>query len=205
LRLLILLLALLRARSQSAPQPPQPPATVPSDIPATEHAWRVHAAIVDWTGKVDQKASFALAVESAVLLGVIAASNRDSESTRLLSTLDNGLEVWTYRTGTVLLVLAIVLAMATVIPQLRRGKLNDEWRDNWIFFGHVQHWDEPDLTRALRNRDTLPVLSRQLIVMSKIAWKKHRRLQRSLLSAIVGAALIGIAALTDSRIFENLF
>ncbi|MFD6548016.1 hypothetical protein, partial [Bacillus cereus] len=39
-----------------------------------ETAWKIHAALVDWTGKVDTKASFALTIESALLGGVVALS-----------------------------------------------------------------------------------------------------------------------------------
>ena len=35
---------------------------------ATDTAWRIHGALVDWTGKVDTKASFALTIESDVLM-----------------------------------------------------------------------------------------------------------------------------------------
>lgn len=41
---------------------------------ALDTAWRIHGALVDWTGKVDSKASFTVGVESAALAGVITLS-----------------------------------------------------------------------------------------------------------------------------------
>lgn len=40
-----------------------------------ETAWRIHAGLGEWTSKVDAKASFALALESAGVATVIALSD----------------------------------------------------------------------------------------------------------------------------------
>jgi hypothetical protein len=169
------------------------------DSAAIESAWKIHGALVDWTGKVDQKASFALAVESAVVAAVITLSRDD----QLLAHL-SGLGLWFYRVGVVLLAVAIAFAMNAVIPHLRRIKLRREWENNFIFFGHVRHWSEADLTKALREKDVLPMLSQQLVKMSDIAWKKHRHLQRSLLSAGIGTILLVLAGMHDMDMFERI-
>ncbi len=166
---------------------------------AIESAWKIHAALVDWTGKVDQKASFALAVESAVLAAIITLSS----DARALASL-TGVGVWFYRIGVVLLIFAVGYAMRAVTPQLRGSKLKDEWEDNFIFFGHLRRWSEPELTRALQEKDLLPMLSRQLIKMSDIAWKKHRYLQRSLLLAAGGTILLVMAGMEDKDMFGRL-
>ncbi len=170
---------------------------------AIEDAWRIHAALVDWTSKVDQKASFVLAIESAAVLGVISLSERESGKDKLLSSLNSILELLAYRIGVVFLVVAVILVAAAVIPQLRRNEVSDESDRNFIFFGHLKSWKQEELTQALRERDVLPVLSRQLIKMSEIAWKKHRRLQRSLWLAGAGIGLVGLAAVLDTGLLDT--
>ena len=49
-----------------------------------------------------------------------------------------------------------------------------------MFFGHLRHWNSDNLAKALSERDILPVLSRQIVNMSCIAWGKHRSVQLSL-------------------------
>ncbi|MFF0001792.1 Pycsar system effector family protein [Streptomyces avermitilis] len=80
--------------------------------------------------------------------------------------------------------------------ELRGRKVKAEAASNFIYFGHLMHRQADELTTALKNTDILPVLSRQLIVMSKIAWAKHRHAQTSFISFGVGAALVFFAGLT---------
>ncbi|MFJ8669757.1 hypothetical protein [Streptomyces sp. NPDC093600] len=42
-----------------------------------ETAWRIHAALGEWTARVDAKASFALTLESAALAGIAALSDKN--------------------------------------------------------------------------------------------------------------------------------
>lgn len=49
--------------------------TPPSTPESHETAWRIHAAIGEWTARVDAKASFALTLESAALAGIVALSD----------------------------------------------------------------------------------------------------------------------------------
>lgn len=179
------LLILMALAARLKPQLPKG-----DDDAAVETAWKIHATIVDWTGKVDQKASFALAIESAAVLGIIALSESDNP----LSALNGFWQLWLYRAGAGSLVMAIGLAMAAVIPRLRGDKMDVEWRENLIFFGHLKRWQRDELSKALRSRDMLPVLSAQLINMSKIAWRKHRHLQLSLWMAGIGTALVWLAS-----------
>lgn len=148
-------------------------------------AWRIHAAVVDWTGKVDTKASFALAIETALLVGIFNASN-----TGVLSDLAGWRALWLYRIGTTLLVASVLLAMMVVRPRLRRRALDTESIVDFIYFGHLRHWAPEDLAAALASREVLPVLARQLVRMSKIAWMKHRCVQYSLGAGVLGAACI---------------
>lgn len=161
-----------------------------SQADAIESAWRVHAAIVDWTGKVDSKASFALAIESALLAGVVALAGDG----RRLSDLSGACEKGFFWVGVACLIAAVMAAVFVVRPRLRQTSLKAEAPDNFIFFGHLRHWDAADLATELPKRDMLPVLTRQLVRMSEIAWEKHIAMQWSVLLAFIGSVLVGIAA-----------
>jgi Family of unknown function (DUF5706) len=155
-----------------------------------DFAWRVHAALDSWTGKVDVKASIALAIESAVFGFVVTLSSKGERFAALAgSRLD-----W-YRIGLGFLLFSVLASLAVVLPQLNRWKSRRDWRGNMIYFGHLRHWDAQKLAKALKQ--DLPYeeqLARQLVSMSKIAWRKHAWLQWSLISLVIGSAcLIGVA------------
>uniref|UniRef100_UPI003518B20D Pycsar system effector family protein n=1 Tax=Streptomyces calvus TaxID=67282 RepID=UPI003518B20D len=155
-----------------------------------ETAWRIHAALGEWTARVDAKASFALTLESAALAGIVALSDKD----RLFSNLTGfGVRgpLWT---GILLILAAAVLAILVVAPRLRaKKKLEAEFSENFIFFGHLQYWEPTALAQKLQEQDMLPVLTNQLVNMSKIAWRKHRFVQLSFLLAGLGGVLVFIA------------
>ena len=62
-------------------------------------AWKIHAAVVDWTGKVDSKASFASAIESGLMVGIIAATRDDGP----LAHRDTTWERWLFWLGVAVL------------------------------------------------------------------------------------------------------
>ena len=159
-----------------------------TDADAIDTAWRIHTQLADWTGKVDTKASFAMSIESAVLAVVIATSGGDE----LLGDF-SGLERIPYWLGIVLLATGIVAAMLAVIPQMGRSNTAVESEDNIVYFGHLRHWKPERLTSRLKEADILPMLARQLTIMSRIAWRKHRRLQLSFAAAMIGTLLLVIA------------
>ncbi|AEF43146.1 Pycsar system effector family protein [Hoyosella subflava] len=151
--------------------------------------WRIHSALIDWTGKVDTKASFALTIESAVLAGVVALSSKG----RVFSDL-TGWSLFWYVIGVLLLVAAVASAAWVVRPRLRSTNLAKESQNNFIYFGHLRELT-PDAVQAhLENSPILPVLSKQLVDMSKIAWAKHRAVQISMSLAPIGVAALGLAA-----------
>lgn len=162
-----------------------------SDDRAEETAWRIHSALCDWTGKVDSKASFLSAIETGVLAGVIALAANGS----YLSKLHGRWQLGLFWTGVALLVGSIIGALWVVMPYLRRSYLADEQPTNFVFFGHLKSWKPEELAEALGRDDPMPVLSRQLVNMANIAWKKHRRLQFSILGTVTGSGLISLAAL----------
>lgn len=161
-----------------------------ADRDPVEQAWHIHGQIVAWTSNVDSKASFALAVESAVAAGVVTLAGDGHRLHGIVGSWENGL----FYAGCGLLASAVVFVALVVRPRLRSKHVKTEAPDNYIFFGHLRHWQPDDLAKALDQRDILPVLSRQLINMSRVAWLKHRLLQLSMYSAIIGTSLIGACA-----------
>ncbi|WP_208882134.1 Pycsar system effector family protein [Streptomyces armeniacus] len=158
-------------------------------VEPTETAWRIQASIADWTAKADSKASFALTMQSTALavLGLLATSKRatgdlDSTLARLL--------LWV---GVVLMVGGVSCAAWAISPNLRKQRRGPESNDDFLYFGHVRHLEPTTLEAALRNKDPLPTLSRQVVVMSEIAWNKHRRVQWSLMLGVSGCAAFGLA------------
>jgi hypothetical protein len=177
-------MARIGRRRQAPPQAP------PDRSAALETAWKIHAAVVDWTGKVDSKASFALAIETAVIAITIPLTEGDHRLGGL-----TGIHRAIFWAGMTLLALGILLAAAVVTPQLRGRKMAEEWPSGYVYFGHLQHWSATELAAQLAAGDMLEVLSRQLVNMSRIAWRKHRQLQLSMMAALLGSAFIGLTAL----------
>lgn len=163
-------------------------AVTPAD--PLDTAWRIHAALMDWTGKVDGKAAFALSIESAAIGAVIALS----APSRPLAQIKGGWSLSVYWVGVAGLAIGVAMAVLAVVPRIRGRPTSKDWRANFIYFGHLRHWPPDDLVRALRDDDVLPVLARQHIAMSRIAWQKHRMVQVSMWSATLGSALVGCAA-----------
>ena len=155
-------------------------AVTESNNRAIETGWRIHSQLADWTGKVDNKASFAVSIESAVLIGVFATSGKDD----LFGDLTDSM-LTCYRIGLGFLIIAILASIAAVFPQLGRQSSTMSRMNGIIFFGHLRHWHVDNLIRELRDSDIVTVLARQLIAMSEILWRKHRFLQMSFCAAIV--------------------
>ncbi|MFF4756163.1 Pycsar system effector family protein [Streptomyces sp. NPDC002514] len=153
-------------------------------------AWRIHAAVADWTGKFDAKASFALTIESAILVAITALSGGG----RRLGKID-GFAVWVFYLGVVALATGALFAITVVSPRLRKSEIHPGSNDNFMFFGHIRHWDPAGLETALREQDVLPLLSRQLVIMSEIAWTKHERVKKSFAFAVLGAVLVALAGI----------
>ncbi|WP_326945446.1 DUF5706 domain-containing protein [Amycolatopsis sp. NBC_01307] len=159
-----------------------------TDHDPIETAWKIHAAVVDWTGKVDAKASFCVAVESAAVAGIISISADGRGLSRLI-----GLAEIFRDLGFAFLAIAILSAITVVTPRIRRAKVREEAGRNFIYFGHLKEWDAVDLASGLRDLDLLPMLTRQIVTMSKIAWQKHRRVQLSMVLAVVGATCVVVS------------
>lgn len=156
-----------------------------------EFAWKVHAALDTWTGRVDTKASITLAIQSASFGFVVTQSDPDKRFAELA-----GLSAVLYGLGLAALLLAVLLALRVVVPQLNRRKSKQNWQTNMVYFGHLRHWDPANLGNALRQEQPYEdQLARQLVEMSEIAWRKHAVLQWSLASYVAAASLLVAAAL----------
>ena len=176
-------IALDLAAVTASDPPPQDP---------VEFAWRVHTALDSWTGKVDTKASIALAIEGAALGFVVSLSDKGRRFANL-----HGAPLRWFDIGLILLLTSMLSAALVVMPQLRRRKSRREWRTNMIYFGHLRHWDPDALAHALQtNPQTEHQLSRQLVTMSQVAWRKHARLQWSIVLLVLAAVCLVLAAVT---------
>ncbi|MFI9328086.1 Pycsar system effector family protein [Kitasatospora sp. NPDC052868] len=154
-----------------------------------ETAWKIHASLQDWTGKVDAKAAFALTLESAAIGALTAFFGTGNQPERLTGVFPKTV----FWLGIALLALSALAAVSVVSPRLRSKGGGDDWREHFVYFGHLRHWEPARLAEKLSATPPLETLSRQLVVMSEIAWKKHRRVQQSLQFAVAGVAAVGLA------------
>lgn len=169
----------------------------PSDKEALETAWKIHAALVDWTGKVDTKASFSFTLQSAAL-GVIVAL---SDEGRMFGVLEGPWQSICYLVACLALIVGAGCSMWVVIPRLRMRHVKKEWPDNFIYFGHVKFWKPEDLKAKIREADMLSVISKQLVGMSRIAWAKHVLVKVAMsFAAIGGLSLLLCSALIQMEL-----
>jgi hypothetical protein len=157
---------------------------------AVDNAWKIHGAVSDWTRSVDAKASFVLTIEVALLAGVVSMMGGSRRLAHLHGFWRN---VLLYG-GIAALVVALVSVAWVVRPRTRKNRVEQEAPRNFIYFGHLNFLRAEDVQRALEDEDILPVLSRQLVTMGRIAWDKHNLLKWSLTAAMLGTALVGGAA-----------
>lgn len=142
---------------------------------AVDNAWKINAAQIDWTGKVDTKASFAFTLESAIIATTVALT----ADGRLFSDLHLAIAVVFYWMGLLSLAVGAFFALVVVRPRLKSADVKKASDENFIYFGHAQYWEADDLAEALKEREILPVITRQIVVMADIAWQKHRWVQWS--------------------------
>lgn len=82
---------------------------------STENAWHIHSTQMDWTSKVDAKASFALALDSAAIAALVALSAENMIFANIKDT-----PAWVpYWVSVVLLISSGFLSLWAVAPALR--------------------------------------------------------------------------------------
>jgi Family of unknown function (DUF5706) len=162
-----------------------------------EFAWRVHDAQESWIGKVDMKASVVLGFEAAVVVLVITS---DGIWSRLQGTVP-----WTRPIGYVavaFLLAGVIFVGAAVWPFTGRvRRLRTGSTTNLIYFGHLRHVPAEELVERLGNLsalDELHMLSQQIVTISRINWWKHRMIQCSLLSALIGLVALVVMVLLST-------
>ncbi|MFI0943882.1 Pycsar system effector family protein [Streptomyces sp. NPDC021020] len=159
---------------------------------AVATAWRLHSSLAEWTGRIDAKASFALTIESALLAGVGAASSTGR--------VFGGLSEWWARAelwvGVVLLALSALAAVLAVLPREGPAHGVPPGPDDYLFYGDLHQWTPQNLAERLGLADPLTALTGQIVTMSAIIWAKHRLVRQSLLLAVAGAGLLGLAVVT---------
>ncbi|MFD3525637.1 Pycsar system effector family protein [Streptomyces sp. NPDC058653] len=173
------------------PTPALPSAQPPTTAEARENAWRIHQALGDWTARVDNKASFALTLEAASAAGLASLAKDGSFAGRRVDGALSSLVL----IALVALLIGALCAIVAIQPRLRTRAARAAAPDNFIYFGHVRHWDPVRLRAALGQEDLLPMLSRQLVVMSQVAWRKHLLVQVSLALAAFAVALVVLVLL----------
>ncbi|MFI8459550.1 Pycsar system effector family protein [Kitasatospora sp. NPDC085464] len=141
------------------------------------------------TGRVDSKASFALTIESAALGAIVALSGTGTT----LGRTSGALPATAFWLGVAILALAAIAAVSVVVP--RGGGKHESDAPNFVYYGQLRHWTPDRLATELDGADLLPLLSRQLVEMSRIIWIKDRRVRQSLLLAIAGCCLVALAGL----------
>ncbi|MEV1046410.1 Pycsar system effector family protein [Streptomyces sp. NPDC049916] len=154
---------------------------------ATEAAWRIHDALVDWTSRVDTKATIVLGLESAAVTALATLSRGRS----LPSAGPSSVCLWT---GVGLLLVSVAACLLVVFPRLDGFATGRRWERGYVYFGHLRRWEAADLAEVLCGGDILPVLTRQLIAVSRICWRKHRLVQVSITAACSGGTLIAVGA-----------
>lgn len=154
-----------------------------------DNAWRLHDAQMDWTGKVDAKAAFALTFQAALLAAAVI----------LLPDIDTCIEYVFIGLSALLVGAGTFFAATVVAPRLRSKNLAKEMASNFIYFGHARGWKPDSLADGLRHGDLLDQVARQVVVMADIAWEKHKRVAWSIWLTVAGGVLL-LAAAALSRI-----
>lgn len=158
---------------------------------AVDDAWRIHDAQLDWTAKVDAKATFAFGFESAIFVtvGALVAAGK----------VFSAFHYWwlwaIFFLGLGLLAISVGLAALVVGPRLRSRGLKEAADSNYIYFGHARFWSPRRLAVALRRDDLLEQLSRQIVVTAEIAWTKHVRVGQSIATGAAAGFLLVVCAI----------
>ncbi|MET9269799.1 Pycsar system effector family protein [Kribbella sp. NPDC003557] len=150
------------------------------DADRLDMAWRVLGEVGGSIGKADTKAAFVTTLNTAVLAGVFTLTHLDRIGTaaRVFVTI-----------GAVLLVIALMFAVAVVLPVLRARKTKHN-SGSLLYFGTVRQLSTARLLARIASEDTVDAVCAQAVVLSRLSWLKHRLLQVSMLATIAGANLI---------------
>ncbi len=164
------------------------PRTAADRAKAVDLSWKVHVATTDWIARADSKAWILLGLEGATLAGLITLTA--PERSPLSS---SGWVQFLFWAGCLLLFSAGLCSLSVVWPQLRRAQASVDARENVVYFGHLRHWDPAQLSVHLLSLDDaakVDSISRQLVALAQIAWRKHVLLCWSIALWPVGAVAV---------------
>ncbi|MFC0624745.1 Pycsar system effector family protein [Kribbella deserti] len=157
-----------------------------TDRPAVDQAWKVHDTAAGAIGKADSKAQFAAGLETAAIAAVVTVAGQPFIATA-------GKVALGISAG--LLLAALVLAVAAVLPILHNRKRGAAVPGDYLYFGSLRRTTAAELADRLTHEDAMTGLCAQTITLSRLAWAKHRLLQASLIAAIAGIALAAVTVL----------
>jgi hypothetical protein len=168
--------------------------TIPEDVgslrDAEDRAWRIYSSHAEWISRVDAKAAVMLALEGVTLGTVIALT----DSGRPFS----GLNWWGARVSfafaVALLFIAIVTSVWAIVPRVRSKHQSRKAMEDFIYFGHTRYW-KPEALQEELCQPALEVLSRQLVVLAHVAWKKHYLVKWSVWTYLASGVIFAITAL----------
>lgn len=163
---------------------------VEREAEAEARAWTVYHSHGEWIARVDAKASILLALQGVTLGAVIALTDRH----RPYADLEMWWEWTLFVGGFALLLIGIVLAVTALVPRVTSERPSKNEVRDYIYFGHTRLWTPEALEAELR-KPVLPILSRQLVVLGRISWRKHYLVKWSVWSYIASGAFLTAAAL----------
>jgi hypothetical protein len=161
---------------------------------ARDLAWRLHTLQEAWISRVDVKASILLALEGGFLIAAFTTQVWLADGSGQI----NGAKVLVL-SGIAALTIAVCLAGGAVLPILRSARqAKADHGDNAVYFGHIMHWQPAALAAQLSDlssEEELAMVTRQVIIVSRINWLKHRLLQCSVVLTLVAFNLMAIGIL----------
>jgi hypothetical protein len=152
--------------------------------------WHIHGALESWTARADLKASIMLTVEAGAFAFAVTVPGLVRGASGMVGTVA--------AVGVVVALLAAMVAAASaVLPVLGSPRRHRRERDqHLLYFGHLRLWQPSELAVMLgrmTDQQRAEMLARQLVVMSRLNWRKHRLLQASVALAVLAALSIAVA------------
>jgi hypothetical protein len=155
-----------------------------------DFAWQAHIGVESWVARADLKASILLALQGGAFILVVAGSDSPFQAPARWPAV-----VALAALG--ILVIATCLAAAAVMPILGSPRrLRTEHRQHTVYFGHLRLWEPEALGSRLATLsvdDEHTMLARQLVFLSRLAWRKHRLLQTAVVMTIVVVVALAVA------------
>jgi hypothetical protein len=152
---------------------------------ATDGAWKIFDAQNSWIERADVKASIILALEASIL-GFVVILSANHQALNVLHGVRRVADV----VADGLLLLSVLTSLSAITPHLGRTKAAKKAK-GIIYFGHLRHMTSEELGRAFReNRPTNKDVSEQVVILAAVSWRKHVKLQCSIVMLAIGVLLL---------------